>query len=224
MKLSEQTLHTLKNFASINPNVVVDGGTIVKTMAEAKNIMAIATIPDKFESPFYVYDLNEFLAVYDMMNSITPPEVQIDDQAIILKSGNSRVTYRQADKSILTYPQKDINMPNPEVKVSLTDTLLKQIKKSASVLGHATLSINGNGESVNLEVFDPADRGANRFSINEVVKSKHKFDFHFLINSLKLVPGDYDVSISSRLISQWKHTNNDLNYFIALEKTSTFTE
>jgi hypothetical protein len=43
-------------------------------------------------------------------------------------------------------------------------------------------------------------------------------DFQFLIANLKLIPGTYNIDISSKLISTW--SGNDVNYFIALEKTS----
>ena len=49
------------------------------------------------------------------------------------------------------------------------------------------------------------------------------YDFQFLISNLKLVPGDYEVSVSSKLISHWKCINNNpVEYWIALEKSSTY--
>ena len=39
MNISEETLDVLKNFASINPNIVIKPGQQLKTISEAKNIM-----------------------------------------------------------------------------------------------------------------------------------------------------------------------------------------
>ena len=49
-----------------------------------------------------------------------------------------------------------------------------------------------------------------------------KFNFVLNISNLKLLPGDYDVSISSKLISEFKHKELNVRYWIALEKSSTF--
>ena len=73
MKISKDTLEILRNFGTINPNLVVDGGTGLKTMAEAKNILASATITEEFPVAFGVYDLNQFLAVHQLI-----PDVDLD--------------------------------------------------------------------------------------------------------------------------------------------------
>ena len=46
--------------------------------------------------------------------------------------------------------------------------------------------------------------------------------FNFILNfdNLKLLPGDYDVEISSKLVTQFSMDN--LKYWIAVEKTSTY--
>jgi len=42
------------------------------------------------------------------------------------------------------------------------------------------------------------------------------------ISNLKLLDGDYDVQISSKLISKWINKSKPVTYYIALEKSSTF--
>ena len=37
MQLSNETIEVLKNFANINPNLVVSAGSNLKTISEAKN-------------------------------------------------------------------------------------------------------------------------------------------------------------------------------------------
>ena len=38
MQLNENTLTVLKNFAGINPNIVIESGNVLKTITEAKNV------------------------------------------------------------------------------------------------------------------------------------------------------------------------------------------
>ena len=77
MKLSNDTLNVLKNFASINPNLVFKPGQKLKTISEAKTILASADIVEDFPVEFGVYDLNEFLSVY---NLIEDPELEFEDK------------------------------------------------------------------------------------------------------------------------------------------------
>ena len=72
------------------------------------------------------------------------------------------------------------------------------------------------------KVFDERDATANTFNITLDTTSTETFDFVFSISNLKMLHGDYKVSISSRLISNWKNNDIPVEYFIALEKSSSY--
>ena len=224
MKLSNDTLNVLKNFASINPNLVFKPGQKLKTISEAKTILSSADIVEDFPVEFGVYDLNEFLSVY---NLIEDPELEFEDKSVLIKNSsvnNQKVRYFYSSPEILTTPQKDIQMPEPEVGVNLSDDVLNQIRKAAAVLGHTELSIQGEGGVVTASVFDSKDATSNSFTM-ELDKDnacKNEFNFVVSIPNLKLLPGDYFVSISSKLISNWTNSNYPVDYFIALEKNSSY--
>ena len=61
MKLSNDTRDVLKNYSTINANLLVSSGNKIATMSQMKNIVSLATLPDTFENEFAIYDLNEFL-------------------------------------------------------------------------------------------------------------------------------------------------------------------
>ena len=48
MNLSEQTISVLKNFATINQNLVIKKGKTLMTMSSMKNIVAKANIEEDF--------------------------------------------------------------------------------------------------------------------------------------------------------------------------------
>jgi len=143
-----------------------------------------------------------------------------------MKSPTSSITYRYADKSILTSPEKGVNMPDAEVSVTLTADIISQIRKAGGALGHPVVSLTKTSDSdkIVLQVKDPNNSSANVFEIDSGTESNNSdFDFQFLIANLKLIPGDYKVSVSSKLISHWECINNNpVEYWIALEKNSTF--
>lgn len=221
MKLSTSTLDVLKNFASINSNLVVKSGQSISTISEAKNIMATAEIPETFTSDFGIYDLNEFISMFNLMND---PELTFSEDSVKFVSGRSSASYRFADPSILTSPKNKLSMPPSDLNVTISSDILTQVRKAAGVLGHSIVSIQGEDGTVTLSVYDPKNSASNSFSvvIDESNNQKSKFDLQFLISNLKVIPGDYEVNISSKLISDWSHSSGSVKYYIALEKSSTF--
>jgi hypothetical protein len=222
MNITNDTLKVLKNFATINPNIVIKPGGQLKTISEAKNIMAIADGTDDFPTEFGIYDLNEFLSV---SNLVQDPNFDFQDKNVKITSGGNTVTYFFSEPEILTSPSKEITMPDTEV-VNLWVPLevLSQVRKAAAVLGHTEMSIKGTGGKVTLSVVDSSDATANSFDIelNDNNDCTEEFNFIVNINNLKLIEGDYFVNISSKLISQWTCSSMAVKYFIALEKASTF--
>lgn len=221
MIISDDTLKVLQNFASVNPNLVLKPGQKVKTISEAKNIMAIAEITEDFPTEFGVYDLNEFLSVHGLIENVS---MSFDDKAVTMSNGDQKIKYFFAETEILTQPTKDITMPDAEVGINLTAKVLDQVKKAAGVLGHTELSLSGKDGVITASVLDVKDATANTFDVVIDKDNSCKEEFNFIVNipNLKLLPGDYYVSVSSKLISNWQNTNYPVQYFIALERTSSY--
>lgn len=220
--LSDDTINVLKNFATINPNLVFTPGQKVKTISESKTILAQADITEDMPKEFGIYDLNEFLSVY---NLVEQPTLTFEDKSVLINGANNQVVrYFFSETEILTTPQKDIQMPDAELGFTLTDEILNQIRKAAAVLGHTELSLKGDNGVITASVVDTKDTTSNSFSYELDRDNACKNDFNFILSipNLKLLPGDYFVSISSKLISNWTNNNYPIEYFIALEKNSSF--
>jgi hypothetical protein len=221
MKLSENTIKLLKNFAGINPNMVFKAGSSIATIAEAKNIMASATVAETFPQEFGIYDLNEFLSTLTLVDD---PELSFSDDSITIKDGKTSIRYFYASMDLLTAPSKQVTMPNPEVTFILSEDTLNKIRKASAVLGHANIEIKGENGKIIVNLTDAKNASANKYSIvvDENNACKEVFSFIMVISNLKMVSGDYTVEISSKLIAHLKHTTLPVEYWIALEKTSTF--
>lgn len=222
LKLTTQTLDVLKNFATINSNIIIKAGSTLATIAEAKNVMATATVTEVFPSTFGIYDLNEFLSAFSLVDdptlNFTNDSVLISDQHCI-----DSIKYRFANEAILTSPTKAISMPPAALTINISAAMLQKIRKGAGALGHTVLAIEGENGKISAVICDSKDTSAHTYTVvlDEHNSLKVPFSFQFLIANLKLLSGDYVVSISSKLISQWKHVTADVTYYIALEKTST---
>ena len=226
MELSSFTMQTLKNFSSINPNLVIHPGKSVMTMSEAKNILAQATVPEEFDRTFGIYDLPEFLSVVNLFDAAN---LKLDDQFATIgdTSGRAKSKYFFSDTEMLTSPSKPINMPDPEVTFTLDQTTLANLKRAASALGHSEVSITGSNGVVTLTVVDTNNSTSNTYSIDVDGEYKSE-DFKLILNisNLRMIPSDYKVEISSKLISQFTSTSDDmdLKYWVALEKSSTYKD
>lgn len=222
MNLSNETLNVLKNFASIQPNIVFRSGNEIKTIAEAKNIVAKATISETIPQDFGIYDLNDFLSSMSLFSS---PSFAFaaDGKSATLSEGKSSLTYFFSDESSLTFPQKDVAMPPIDVSFVLTADTLAALRKATSLLSVSNISVESQGAGIVVRVKDPKNSTSNSYGTEvDGQPNGHTFKFHFDVSNFKILPGDYDVNISGKLISHFKHKTLPIEYWIALEKSSTY--
>ena len=218
MKLSNETVSVLKNFSTINQNLVIKGGNKIATMSAMKNIVAKAKVLEEFPQTFAIYDLNEFLSAISLFSK---PELEFEnDFVMITEEGTSKsLKYWYSDPSVVTTPTKDITMPECEVKFNLPSDTLSTIQKAAAVIGAPDMAL----ESGSLKVTDKKNATANNYALDLGVDSQSdNYKFWFKVENLKLMQGSYDVQVSSKNISHFKNSAGNVEYFIALEPESVY--
>ena len=220
MKLSDQTLNILKNFAGINNSILVKQGTQLRTISVAKNILAEAAIDEDFPRDFAVYDLNQFLNGLSLHQD---PDLDFSPESYIsIKEGKRRVKYFYADPNVIVSPpDKEITLPSDDVHFQLESSALEKLLKAAAVYQLPDLSAVGEAGVVKLVVRDKKNDTSNEFAV-VVGETDKQFSFNFKVENIKIIPGAYDVVVSSKLLSKFTNTQHDLKYFIALEPDSTF--
>jgi len=220
MKLTDSTLAVLKNFAGINNSILVKKGNQLRTISVAKNILAEAEIPEDFPRDVAIYDLNQFLNGLSLHQD---PNLDFtEDSHITIKEGRRRVKYFYADPQvIIAPPDKEINLPTQEVCFQLESTSLEKLVKAAAVYQLPDLSVLGENGEITMVVRDKKNDTSNEYAVN-VGETDSNFEFNFKMENIKIIPGAYDVVISSKLLSEFTNTQYNLKYFIALEPDSTF--
>tara|TARA_R110002074_G_scaffold147937_2_gene299057 strand:+ start:624 stop:1208 length:585 start_codon:yes stop_codon:yes gene_type:complete len=192
-------------------------------MSIAKNIVSRAEIEESFPNTFGIYDLSEFLSVLSLVDR---PSITFGDNFCTVSDGSglSSVKYFYSDPEMLSAPKKDIVMPQCEVKFLLTNDTLSKIKRASSALGYDNISIRPNGKSIEISVIDASDKTSNSYSVLAEGTFPEGSDFNFImgVSNMKLLGEDYEVSVSTKLISHFKSINSETQYFIALEKSSTY--
>ena len=219
MKLSTETISVLKNFSTINANLMVKAGSSLSTMSAMKNIVAKADVTEEFPSDFAIYDLNEFLSALSLFGK---PDLEFnDDFVIITEEGTSKsLKYWYSDPSVVTTPSKEISMPSTELTFNLSSDTLNEITKAAAVIGVPDMALSGG----KLMVTDKKNSTANAYETSldggDMIAAEYKF--WFKVENLKVMPGAYDVEVSSKKISHFTNTKLGVQYWIALEPESSY--
>lgn len=221
MKLSDNTLTILKNFAGINNSIIVKPGNTLRTISVANNIYAEATIAEEFPKSFAIYDLNEFLNGISLHND---PDLDFsEDSYLTIREGKRRVKYFFADQNVIkSPPEKGIKIPSKDICFQLDSATLEKLLKASSVYKLPDLSAVGESGVVRLVVRDKKnDKTSTEYSII-VGETDEEFTFNFKVENIKIISGAYDVVVSKELISHFTNSNYNLSYWIALEPDSTF--
>ena len=218
MKLSNETISVLKNFSTINANLMVKAGSSLSTMSAMKNIVAKADVTEEFPSDFAIYDLNEFLSALSLFGK---PDLEFgNDFVIITEEGTSKsLKYWFSDPSVVTTPSKEISMPSTELTFNLSSDTLNEITKAAAVIGVPDMALSGG----KLMVTDKKNSTAHAYETSlDVGDVDAEYKFWFKVENLKVMPGAYDVEVSSKKISHFTNTKLGVQYWIALEPESSY--
>ena len=225
MKLSEHTISVLKNFASINQNLVIREGSELQTMSAMKNIVARSGVEENFPKEMAIYDLNEFLAALSLFTS---PILEFDEQYVTIKEESNptnSLKYFYSDPSVVQSPSKTITMPSEDITFELSSGDLSKMKRASAVIGAPDMVLENTDEPFKsiLNAIDKKNDTANNYSLDISTYGDGQFKFYFKVENLKLMDGSYDVSVSSRNISNFKSKNSDVEYWIALEPESSYS-
>ena len=224
MKLSEHTVNILKNFSTINQNILVKEGSQLRTMSTMKNILAEAEVTEAFPQDFGIYDLNEFLGVLTLVK-----DAHIDfesEKFLSLTGSRTKIKNFFSDPSILTTPPETFNAPECDVNISVSKDTLSNVLKAAAVmqlpdvvLSRITLEV-----SAGIAATDLKNSTSNIYmeTLDDERQDK-TFKFHFKADNLKMIPGDYQVSASTTAqVSNW--VGDEASYWIAMEAVSEYKE
>ena len=220
MKLSPETISILKNFASINQSILVKNGSKLSTISVMKNILAEATVAEDFPKDFGIYDLNQFLNGMSLHQ--TPDLDFANDGYVTIREGKMRSKYFFADPNVIvTPPDKEIKLPSEDICFELSTDQLDKLLKAAAVYQLPDISAVGESGVIKLVVRDKKNDTSNTFAV-VVGETENDFCFNFKVENIKVLPGTYEVVVSSKLLSRFSSKNHDLTYYIALEPDSTY--
>lgn len=225
MKLSNNTIAILKNFGNINPGIYFRKGKTLKTVSPHKNILVEATINDEIPTDFGIYDLNKFLStINEVVVDDTTYEIDGKNVIILGNKGKNKTTYRCCEPTmIVTPPEKDLVIPDAEITITLEENMLNSILRTASILTSPQVAVESDGTTIKLSTLDTQNDSADTNTSEIGVGNGNKYRMIFKTENLaKILPGSYEVKISSKGISMFTNKNVPLKYWISTEQASKF--
>lgn len=220
MKLSENTLNILKNFSAINPSILVKEGNVLSTISQQKSIFAKVNVEESFPRQFAIYELSKFLGVLSLFKD---PEIELGDNQMTIKSGKQSLNYTYADPSmIVSPPEKEITMPDPDVEFSVSQEELQKLVRAAGVLQLPEIAVIGNGSSVSFSAINSKSPTADTFNVDLGATDKTFKMIFKAENIIKLMSTNYSVKISSKGIALF--TSDTISYYIPTESNSSFSK
>jgi len=227
MKISKETLDILKNYSTINSNIIIPEGNEIATLSPMKNIMSLATVTETFENEIAIWDLNKFLGTISLYEN---PIFEFNEDHVIIseENGKTRTKYRYAESQLIQRVTQRVKMDDVVVSFELRNKDLSQVLRAASVLQLPDLAVrtSESGDSIELVALDSKDSTCNSYSVDlgELPNDGHDFEFFFKTENMKMLPGDYNIEISKKMVCQMKNQNSDLSYWIALESNSRYED
>lgn len=227
LKLSNNTLHVLKNFSEINGSILVREGSRLKTISVGENMIAQYDCEEEFPITFGIYDLRQFITGLDLFPD---PTLEFKNNDYVIINGGGRKTkffFSDPEITIKAAPERDVNFPESDLSFSLSVGTLLTLKRASVVYGLPDLKITSLDGVITLSLCDRENDTTNTFEETVPGDSTGDYEFFIKIENLRLAVGEkaspkdntklYDVKVSSKLISQWTNVCSPLTYYIALE-------
>ena len=224
MKLSNDTLNILRNFGGINQGILFKKGKTLKTVSSHKNVLAEVNINEEIPADFGVYDLNNFLSVVSLHKD--DPSFEFDSKHVVIvgNKGRSKIKYRFCEPTmIVTPPEKQFVMPAAEISFTLSSEDFDWVLRAASVLSSPHIAIESDGKKISIVTLDLQNDSAHTDALEIADGNGNKFKMIFKTENIsKVMPGTYDVAISSKGVSHFTNKNVPLQYYISTESGSKF--
>lgn len=217
MKFSPRTIQILRNFSTINQSIIFKPGNQIKTISSSKTIMARATIDTDIDQTFAIWDLSQFLSAISLFDN---PELIPHAKHMEISNGSEKLRYQYAEPSLIqAAPEKEIVLPSAEINFELKNDVLSRVQKALGIIDAPEIAVSGDGVNIYVEALNTKNSSDSTYKVEVGVTDK-KFQLIFLAENVKLLPNDYQVSISSKGLGHFK--TDDVEYWVAVEQHSTY--
>lgn len=217
MKLDSNTITILQNFQTINQSIVINPGSVIRTISPSGSVYGSATVADVFDKQFAIYDLSRFLGILSLHKQ---SDIEFFDDHMIIDQDNYKVKYTYCSPQLIaTPPDKQIVMPDSDIVFDLNSEIFQGIIKRMMIFGFSEIGFIGDGTNLSIVVINTKNQSSDSSSSIVGTTSK-RFTCILEAEKLKLIPTDYKVTITPKGLVHFHSAMVD--YWIATSTKSQF--
>lgn len=231
MKISQTTFNILRNFAEINPDLIIVPGHVQSTFSISEHIYAQATIEEKFPSRFGIRDLGKFVNVLESHMKRGETKLTFTKNSIQMKNAGSEkvreatTNYRYGDMQLIrSETPGEIEFNNPEVKFEISKENFKWMGQMSSIIGAPNYVFESVDDTIQINACDCEGKVVDNSTL--VIDDYHGSPLKSVLSveDMKLIPGDYEVEIVKRGLMRFTNKVMPLHYLIAIQEKHSITE
>ena len=221
MKFSKGTLAVLKNFAAINPSILIKPGDIISTVSPLDTILTRAKVADTFEDEFAIYDLAKFLGTMSLFKET--PEITIGTGQLNIKLGKQRAKYTLAEPSMIRAKNayKTITIKEKIAELQLKEDL-NTIVKASGTMQLPDCVFSSDGQKLFCCLSDSHNPTSDIFEVEVDGSTSKEFEIKIKVENFKLMDGiEYVINIPDNkrvLHFNGKNEEVELDYWFAAEQ------
>ena len=230
LTISEEAYQILVNFSTINSSIVFKKGNLIRTIANAENILGEYVLDEYIPQDFAIYDLSEFISAIGIcaQSGDSRPTLHFDnDDYVTIKGGNLSIRYYFSDPQITlkVAPEKEVKFPGSNISFTITQGDLKNLRDALSRFSLPEILFRSRDGKITVHGIDTENATSNTFWLDYPGgESTGDFDLTLNTENLRVARNyDYNVKVSEHLLSEWtvigsgSSSDLQLKYYIALE-------
>lgn len=222
MKISQQTIALLKQFAAINPGLVISPGNVI--ISRTPDLVAEVTVPETFPHEVRISNINEFLRAVALFRD--PIYDFCTDHVRITESdGTAQTVYTYAKSgsilSVHTLKKKPLSVEQISLIIGPEhwDTLRKALGISISRdngYGDGHLKIKSDGQNVQLVAERYSRTQTIEYSVS-VPALTNGFECENVLDAhlLPSLPGPYELTVFPFFVRFQQRGDHSLLYYVA---------
>ena len=224
MKLSQRTIALLKQFAAINPGLVISPGNVI--ISRTPDLVVEVTVPETFHHEVRIFNIHEFLRAVALFRDPIY-EFGTDHVRITESDGTAQTVYTYAKSGSILSVHTLKKKPLAVEQISLIigpehwDTLRKALGISISRdngYGDGHLKIKSDGQNVQLVAERYSRTQTIEYSVS-VPALTNGFECESVLDAhlLPSLPGPYELTVFPCFVRFQQRGDHSLLYYVASE-------
>lgn len=215
---TEAEINVLKNFATINPSMILDP-TGFKVINTSKSVIGNYSFAKPYDFEEYgIYEATDFLAALGAMDN---PQIEVKDKYIVIVDGTSKLKYFTTAKDLLpVVPDvgKKFDTLEPELDFSITSDKLAALLKMAGILKSKYIFFESDKKKIRITAGDELESSNNNYEViieSGIKANKLSSPVKIILADFKILPGEYKVQLHPK-ISKWENMTG-VTYFVSCQ-------